>query len=121
MQKTIQYIDVVFDDDSWQINPLMACLSGPVTDVEGDGADYLLQAGESVESEAFVRELAQCVPQHGDALIPAQHVKAFVRSQKNDASDALAIGETACRPSIHFVWSQPRNSRISKRCGIPVN
>ena len=36
-------------------------------------------------------------------LIPAQHVKAFVRSQKNDANDALAIGETACRPSIHFV------------------
>jgi transposase len=24
-------------------------------------------------------------------LIPAQHVKAFVRSQKNDANDALAI------------------------------
>jgi len=62
-------IDVVFDDDSWQINPLMACLSGRVTDVEGDGADYLLQAGESAESEAFVRELAQCVPQHGDALM----------------------------------------------------
>ena len=36
-------------------------------------------------------------------LIPAQHVKAFVRSQKNDASDALAICETSCRPSIHFV------------------
>ncbi|WP_320151020.1 IS110 family transposase [uncultured Tolumonas sp.] len=36
-------------------------------------------------------------------LIPAQHVKAFVRSQKNDANDALAICETACRPSIHFV------------------
>lgn len=36
-------------------------------------------------------------------LIPAQHVKAFVRSQKNDANDALAICETACRPGIHFV------------------
>lgn len=33
-------------------------------------------------------------------LIPAQHVKAFVRSQKNDA---LAICETAFRPGIHFV------------------
>ncbi|MEZ3501398.1 Rpn family recombination-promoting nuclease/putative transposase [Pantoea sp. KPR_PJ] len=30
---------------------------------------YLLQAGESVDSEAFVRELAQRVPQHGDALM----------------------------------------------------
>lgn len=36
-------------------------------------------------------------------LIPAQHVKAFVRSQKNDANDALAICETAFRPGIHFV------------------
>lgn len=31
-------------------------------------------------------------------LIPAQHVKAFVRSQKNDANDTLAICETACLP-----------------------
>lgn len=36
-------------------------------------------------------------------FIPAQHVKAFVRSQKNDANDALAICETAFRPGIHFV------------------
>lgn len=35
--------------------------------------------------------------------ILAQHVKAFVRSQKNDANNALAICETACRPGIHFV------------------
>ncbi len=36
-------------------------------------------------------------------LIPAQHVKAFVRSQKNDANDALAICETALRPGIHCI------------------
>jgi recombination-promoting nuclease RpnB len=30
---------------------------------------YLVQAGESVDSEAFVRELALRVPQHGDALM----------------------------------------------------
>lgn len=36
-------------------------------------------------------------------LIPAQHVKAFVRSQKNDANDVLAIYETACCPGIHFL------------------
>lgn len=34
-------------------------------------------------------------------LIPAQHVKAFVRSQKNDANDALAICETTFCPGIH--------------------
>ncbi|GAA3900482.1 hypothetical protein GCM10022405_27330 [Gibbsiella dentisursi] len=44
-------------------------------------------------------------------LIPAQHVKAFVRSQKNDANDALAICETACRPGIHFV--QALNERVT--------
>lgn len=30
---------------------------------------YLMQAGESADHEAFVRELAQRVPQHGDALM----------------------------------------------------
>lgn len=30
---------------------------------------YLLQAGEAADYEAFVRELAQRVPQHGDALM----------------------------------------------------
>jgi len=36
-------------------------------------------------------------------LIPAQHVKAFVRGNKNDANDALAIAEAALRPSLHAV------------------
>ncbi|WP_340618444.1 IS110 family transposase [Xenorhabdus entomophaga] len=36
-------------------------------------------------------------------LVPTQHVKAFSHHQKNDAKDALAICETACRPGIHFV------------------
>ncbi|OTA14429.1 transposase [Xenorhabdus vietnamensis] len=30
-------------------------------------------------------------------------MKAFSRHQKNNANDALAICETACRPGIHFV------------------
>lgn len=34
---------------------------------------------------------------------PPQYVKAFIRSQKNDSNDALAICETALRPGIHFV------------------
>jgi len=36
-------------------------------------------------------------------LIPAQHVKAFVRGNKNDANDALAIAEAALRPNLHSV------------------
>lgn len=36
-------------------------------------------------------------------LIPAQHVKAFVRGNKNDANDALAIAEAALRPDLHPV------------------
>ncbi len=30
---------------------------------------YIVQAGETADAEAFVRELAQRVPQHGDALM----------------------------------------------------
>lgn len=41
----------------------------------------------------------------GDAvkLISPQFVKPFVKTNKNDANDALAIVEAACRPSINFV------------------
>lgn len=36
-------------------------------------------------------------------LTPAQHVKAFFRSQRNNANDTLAICETVFRPGIYFV------------------
>ena len=36
-------------------------------------------------------------------LIPAQHVKPFVRGNKNDQKDAVAIGEASQRPNIKFV------------------
>jgi len=36
-------------------------------------------------------------------LIPAQHVKPFVKGNKNDKNDALAIAEASMRPKIHFV------------------
>ncbi|AVP99112.1 hypothetical protein C7S18_18910 [Ahniella affigens] len=36
-------------------------------------------------------------------LIPAQHVKAFTRVQKNDSGDALAIAEACQRPDLHAV------------------
>lgn len=40
---------------------------------------------------------------HQVMLVPAQHVKPFVRGNKNDANDALAICETAQRPGLHTV------------------
>jgi len=40
---------------------------------------------------------------HTVRLVPAQHVKPFVRGNKNDANDALAIAEAARRPRIRFV------------------
>ncbi len=37
---------------------------------------------------------------HQVELIPAQHVKAFLHGNKNDANDALAIAEAAARPGM---------------------
>ncbi|WP_371257865.1 transposase [Pseudoalteromonas sp. '520P1 No. 423'] len=40
---------------------------------------------------------------HTVCLIPAQHVTPFVRGNKNNHNDALAIVETSQRPNIRFV------------------
>jgi transposase len=40
---------------------------------------------------------------HTVKLIPAQHVKPFVRGNKNDANDAVAIAEASLRPNMKFV------------------
>lgn len=40
---------------------------------------------------------------HEVKLVPAQHVKPFVKGNKNDRNDALAICETALRPNMNFV------------------
>jgi transposase len=40
---------------------------------------------------------------HEVKLIPAQYVKAFVRGNKNDYNDALAIAEAVVRPEMRFV------------------
>ena len=40
---------------------------------------------------------------HTVKLIPAQHVTPFVRGNKNDKNDALAIYEASLRPHIRFV------------------
>lgn len=40
---------------------------------------------------------------HQVRLVAAQHVKPFVRTNKNDRNDAQAITEASQRPNIHFV------------------
>lgn len=57
---------------------------------------YLLQAGESADSEAFVRELAQRVPQHGDALMTiAQQLeqKGIEKGRKEGRQEGIQLGE----------------------------
>ncbi|ECS8525394.1 Rpn family recombination-promoting nuclease/putative transposase, partial [Salmonella enterica subsp. enterica serovar Bareilly] len=57
---------------------------------------YLLQAGESADSEAFVRELAQRVPQHGDALMTiAQQLeqKGIEKGIEKGRLEGIQIGE----------------------------
>lgn len=52
-------------------------------------------------SNYWGREIAKLG--HDVKLIPAQHVTPFVRGNKNDRNDALAIVEASQRPHIRFV------------------
>ena len=49
----------------------------------------------------WARELGELG--HEVRLVPAQHVKAYVRGNKNDYNDARAIGEAAQRPDMRLV------------------
>jgi len=40
---------------------------------------------------------------HEVLLVAAQHVTPFVKGNKNDANDAIAIYEASCRPNMRFV------------------
>lgn len=56
---------------------------------------YLIQAGESADSEAFVRELAQRVPQHGDALMTiAQQLeqKGIEKGRQEGRMEGIQLG-----------------------------
>ena len=59
-------------------------------------------AMEACSGSNFWGRLAE---QHGHQamLIPPQHVKAFVRGNKNDRNDAFAVCEAARRPGLQFV------------------
>ena len=57
---------------------------------------YLLQAGESADSEAFVRELAQRVPQHGDALMTIaqqREQKGIEKGRMEGRQEGIQLGE----------------------------
>jgi len=57
---------------------------------------YLIQAGESADSEAFVRELALRVPQHGDALMTiAQQLeqKGIEKGIEKGRMEGIQLGE----------------------------
>src|SRR3954452_493348 len=65
------------------------------------------------------RELQKCG--HKVRLIPAQYVRPFVKSQKNDYADAEAIAEAVQRPTMRFVPiktdEQPNNSTFRRFTG----
>ena len=69
-------------------------------------------AMESCSSAHFWARRLQTLG-HEVRLIPAQHVKPFVRGGKSDPRDALAICEAALRPGLHFV---PIKS-LPQQCG----
>lgn len=63
---------------------------------------------------------------HEIQLIPGQHVKAFLKSQKNDSNDALAITEASARPTMSFVaikepWQQDLQSIHRVRTRVVKN
>ena len=54
--------------------------------------NYIVQAGETSDAEAFVRELAQRVPQHGDALMTiAQQLEQ--KGIEKGRAEGLQLGE----------------------------
>jgi len=53
---------------------------------------YIVQAGETSDADAFVRELAQRVPQHGDALMTiAQQLEQ--KGIEKGRAEGLRLGE----------------------------
>jgi transposase len=60
-------------------------------------------------SHYWARKLAEIG--HNPHLIPAQHVKPFVRGNKNDHNDAVAIIEASQRPFIKFVPSKTEHQQ----------
>ena len=60
-------------------------------------------------SHFWARELTKLG--HEVKLMPAQHVKAYVKRQKNDMADAEAIAEAVTRPTMRFVSAKSRQQQ----------
>jgi transposase len=60
----------------------------------------------------WARELARLG--HEPRLIPPQHVKPFLKRNKNDARDAEAIFEAALRPGTRFVPVKPVDQQCDR-------
>jgi transposase len=53
---------------------------------------------------------------HTVRIVPAQFVKPFVKSNKNDTVDAEAIAEAVTRPSMRFVAIKRSDQFDARRC-----
>jgi transposase len=53
---------------------------------------------------------------HEVRLIPAQYVKLYVKTNKNDYIDAEAIAEAVGRPRMRFYRSRPMTNWIYSLC-----
>src|SRR6195952_3991767 len=53
---------------------------------------------------------------HEVRLMPAQYVKPYVKTNKNDYVDAEAIAEAVQRPTMRFVPTKSDSNWISKPC-----
>ena len=53
---------------------------------------------------------------HQVRIVPAQFVKPYVKSQKNDTIDAEAIAEAVSRPTMRFTQVRTLSRSISRRC-----
>ena len=65
--------------------------------------NYLIQAGETSDAEAFVRELAQRVPQHGDELMTiAQQLeqKGIEKGRQEGRQEGIQIGRQIGRDEV---------------------
>lgn len=63
-------------------------------------------------SHYWARTFIKCG--HQVKLISPQYVKPFVKTNKNDKNDSLAIVEAASRPSMHFVSVKSEEQQINQ-------
>ena len=57
---------------------------------------------------------------HNVKLMPAEYVRPYVKSNKNDFIDAEAIAEAVLRPNLRFVPLRQRSSWICRRFIVSV-